>query len=240
MFLSSYDTMKSNSTTIYQRIRFAFIAYIVVVQLFLIYVRYQIHSINDRTPITINNPIGNMLKNQLNSSGEMVKNMADSFLSSQSSVMEYDLAQAKSMNSSLLFPMIMLYFLHFRLGQVQPLFFQTATGVKEFIMSPLFQTYILGRNLERPFKNPKMEEMQKRQEELAAEGEGSDDSSSPDEVSEGDGDEEEVEEEDTDDETSDGETTDDEESSDDEDDEYDEYDDEDEYDEYDDEDDEED
>ena len=160
-----------------------------------------------------------MLKNQLNSSGDMVKNMADSFLSSQSSVMEYDLSQAKSMNTSLLFPMIMLWFLHFRLGQVQPLFFQTATGVKEFIMSPLFQTFVLCRNLERPFKNPKMEE---RQEELAAEDESGDILSSKDEMNEEDA-EELVEEEDSDGETTDDETSDDE------------YDDEDEYDEYDDE-----
>ena len=86
-------------------------------------------------------------------------------------------------------------------------------------MSPLFQTFVLCRNLERPFKNPKMEE---RQEELAAEDESGDILSSKDEMNEEDA-EELVEEEDSDGETTDDETSDDE------------YDDEDEYDEYDDE-----
>lgn len=157
-----------------------------------------------------------MLKNQLNSSGDIVKNMADSFLSSQSSVLEYDLSQAKSMNNSMLFPMAMLWFLHFKMGQVQPLFFQTASGVKELIMSPLFQVYILGRNLERPFRNPKMEDMQKRQEELAMQG---DSDSAPDQKS---GKSNDANEEETDQEVS---VTDD--SDDDEEDEYDEYDEED-------------
>ena len=101
--------------------------------------------------------------------------MADSFLSSQSTIFEYDLSQAKALTNSVLFPMVMLWFLHFKMGQVQPLFFQTANGVKDFIMNPLFQCYVLGRKLERPFRNLKMEEMQKRQqqgEENDVEGEG--------------------------------------------------------------------
>lgn len=98
----------------------------------------------------------------------MVKNIANQFLASTSTIMEYDLSQAKSMNNGLLVPMIMLWVLHFKMGQVQPLFFQTASGVKELVFSPLFQTYILGKNLERPFKNKRMEEMQKQQEELNA------------------------------------------------------------------------
>lgn len=81
--------------------------------------------------------------------------------------MEYDLSQAKSMNNALLFPMLMLWFLHFKMGQVQPIFFQTANGVKDFVFSPLFQVYGLGRNLERPFRNKRAEEMKKQQEALA-------------------------------------------------------------------------
>jgi Protein involved in inorganic phosphate transport len=70
------------------------------------------------------------------------------------------------MNSGLLFPMLMLWFLHFKMGQVQPLFFQTANGIKDFVMSPLFQVYVLGRNLERPFRNKKMEDLQKNQQQM--------------------------------------------------------------------------
>lgn len=77
------------------------------------------------------------------------------------------------MNSGLLFPMIFLYFLHFKMKQVQPLLMQTVTGVMNMVYSPLFQVYVLGRNLERPFKmtssvgggnNPLMEALQKEEE----------------------------------------------------------------------------
>eukprot|EP00554_Chaetoceros_debilis_P005858 CAMPEP_0194078984 /NCGR_PEP_ID=MMETSP0149-20130528/5256_1 /TAXON_ID=122233 /ORGANISM="Chaetoceros debilis, Strain MM31A-1" /LENGTH=400 /DNA_ID=CAMNT_0038760343 /DNA_START=155 /DNA_END=1357 /DNA_ORIENTATION=- len=146
--------------------RFAFIAYVVIAQLFLIYVRYKAKSNSDTTEITVDNPISNLLQNQLSSSasgggGDMVKNIANSMLSSSSTVMDYDLKTAKSMGNGMLFPMGMLWFLHFKMGQVQPLFYQTTNGIKELVFSPLFQIYILGRNLERPFKNKKAEDMQK-------------------------------------------------------------------------------
>jgi hypothetical protein len=149
--------------------RFAFIAYVIAVQIFVLYVRYRAQANNDTTPITISNPLSSLLQQQTtqstSSSADMVKNIANQLLSSTSTVMEYDLSQAKSMNSGLLFPMLMLWFLHFKMGQVQPLFFQTANGVKDFVMSPLFQVYVLGRNLERPFRNKKMEDLQKNQQE---------------------------------------------------------------------------
>jgi len=61
---------------------------------------------------------------------------------------------AKKMNGGLLFPMLFLYFLHFKMKQVQPLLMQTATGFVNLAYSPLFQVYVLGRNLERPFRPP--------------------------------------------------------------------------------------
>jgi len=156
--------------------RFAFIAYAIVVQLFLIYVRYRIHSINDTTPITITNPLSSLIPKQAeSSSSDMVKNLASQFLTNESTVKEYDLKQANSMNSGLLFPMAMLWFLHFKMGQVQPLFLQTANGVKDFIFSPLVQVHVLGKNLERPFRNKRMEDMKKQQEMMAGEDEDEDD-----------------------------------------------------------------
>lgn len=136
--------------------RFAFIGYVILTQAFLLYVRFQAHRINDRTKINIKNPLSDLLQSQMASkddsgTGGMVKSIASSFLANESTVLEYDLSQAKSMSTSVLFPMIMLYFLHFRMGQVQPLFFQTATGLKALFTSSLFQVYVLGRNLERPF-----------------------------------------------------------------------------------------
>ena len=100
--------------------------------------------------------------------GDMVKNLANSFLSSESTIVDYDLLQAKNMNNSLLIPMVMLWFLHFKMGQVQPLLHQAVSGVKELVVSPLFQVYILGRNLERPFKNKKLDAMQKQHEEATS------------------------------------------------------------------------
>lgn len=146
--------------------RIAFIAYLVLVQIFIFYVRFKANAIDDDTPITITNPLSNLIPNSGddNTGGDMVKSIANQFLASETTVKEYDLSQAKSMNNSLLMPMAMLWFLHFKMGQVQPLFFQTANGIKDFIFSPLFQVYVLGRHLERPFKNKRLEEMRKQQE----------------------------------------------------------------------------
>ena len=156
-------------------IRFAFVTYAIVMQLFMFYVRIKAKMANDRTPVVVKNPMSSLLQKQLPSgeggTNDMVKSIASQFLQSETTVMEYDLKEAKKMGNSLLFPMIMLWFLHFKLGQVQPLLFQVSSGVLNLVYSPLFQIYVLGRNLERPFKaatNPmaeKMMEMQKQQQE---------------------------------------------------------------------------
>lgn len=154
--------------------RFAFLAYLFSVQVFLLYVWLRAKSIDDRTPITISNPLASLVQNgamggaaaaAANGGGGnfMVKALADQILCSETTILEYDLKQAKKMNGGLLVPMVVLYFLHFRMKQVQPLIMQTATGVLNWVYSPLFQVYVLGRNLERPFKppvNPMMEAMQ--------------------------------------------------------------------------------
>jgi hypothetical protein len=144
--------------------RFAFLSYIITVQIFLLYVNWQAKRLNDRTPIKISNPLISMLPpGLLGGSGNgiggggtnfMLQTLANQLLSSSTTVLEYDIKQMKKMNSSLLFPMLLLYVLHFKLKQVQPLLMQTVTGFANLIYSPLFQVYILGRNLERPFKSP--------------------------------------------------------------------------------------
>mmetsp|Transcript_18367 Transcript_18367/g.42031 ORF Transcript_18367/g.42031 Transcript_18367/m.42031 type:complete len:96 (+) Transcript_18367:456-743(+) len=50
--------------------------------------------------------------------------------------------------------MLFNWFLHFKLGQVQPLVFQAASGAFALVNHPLFQVYVLGRDLERPFAAP--------------------------------------------------------------------------------------
>jgi hypothetical protein len=156
-------------------IRFAFVAYAIVMQIFMVYVRIKAKIANDRTTITVKNPMSSLLQKQLPSgeggTNDMVKSIASQFLQSETTVMEYDLKEAKKMGNSLFLPMIMLWFVHFKMGQVQPLLFQLSSGILNLVYSPLFQVYVLGRNLERPFKaatNPmaeKMMEMQKQQQE---------------------------------------------------------------------------
>merc|ERR1740124_608185 len=63
----------------------------------------------------------------------------------------------------------MLYFLHFKMGQVQPLIYQTVNGFKALLTSPLFQVYALGRNLERPFRNPQADKMKQTLDEKSGE-----------------------------------------------------------------------
>jgi hypothetical protein len=112
---------------------------------------------NNRTSITVTNPISNMLKSQLDQQvgdNAMVKNLASSFLTSASTFMEYDIKQANSMQGGLIFTMGFMWILHFKMNQVQPLLIQTVTALLNMVYSPLFQVYVLGRNLERPFKTP--------------------------------------------------------------------------------------
>lgn len=127
-----------------------------MLQAFLLYVRLQAKSLNNRTPIQMTNPFSKILESTQNS---QVKNLASSLLTSQSTIVEYDLAQIKSMNGGLLMNMAFLWFLHYKMGQTQPLFLQTVQGMLNLYFSPLFQVYILGRNLERPFKNPTLSKL---------------------------------------------------------------------------------
>jgi len=135
---------------------FAFIGYLVALQLFVLWVRIQAKTRNDRTSIQMTNPISNLLQTQLqgaDNNNAMMKNLASSFLSSESTVMEYDLKQARSMQGGILFNMCFMWFLHFKMNQMQPLLINTVTGIMNLYYSPLFQVYVLQRNLERPFKS---------------------------------------------------------------------------------------
>jgi hypothetical protein len=143
--------------TVVRVLRFAFIAHIILQQVFILYFRIMASKNDDRTPLTIQNQISSMLQSQLDQAdgaNDMVKNLASSFLTSSSTVMEYDIKQANNMQGGMLFTLALMWFLHFRLGQVQPLLMQVATGILNLVYSPLFQVYVLGRNLERPFKTP--------------------------------------------------------------------------------------
>jgi hypothetical protein len=154
--------------------RTLFLLQMAMIQGFIIYVRIMAKQNNDRTPIVMENPISGMFKTQLDQGGNaMVKNLASSFLSSSTTIMEYDLRQASSMQGTIIFTMAFMWLLHFKLNMVQPLLQQIVTGFMNLAVNPLFQVYVLGRNLERPFKTAvsaaqKMAELKAGTEEEAA------------------------------------------------------------------------
>ena len=115
---------------------------------------------NDRTPVQVQNPLGNMLSKQLGNQqaggNDMVKNLASSFLKTESTVAEYDMGKAKNMQGGILFNMAFMWFLHFKMQQVQPLLVTSINGFMQLVYNPLFQVYVMGRNLERPFKSPEV------------------------------------------------------------------------------------
>ena len=131
--------------------RYCFLGYMVASQLFILYVRMRAKAINDRTVISIDNPLASLIPSGEGSSF-LVKTMASQILNSETTVLEYDLQEASKMNSGLLFPLVFLYFLHFKMKQVQPLLMQTASGITNLVYSPLFQVYVMGRNVQRPFR----------------------------------------------------------------------------------------
>lgn len=153
---------------------------------------------NDRTPIQLQNPLSEMLTKQMGGGqggSDMVKNLASSFLSSETTVREYDMKQTSNMQGSIIFNMAFNWFLHFKMQKTQPLIMQIMTGIIQLIYHPLFQVYVLGRNLERPFKT-QMTAAQKMMEAQQAAEKGGDEE---EEVENGD-EEEEVEEDEQDEE----------------------------------------
>jgi hypothetical protein len=156
---------------------------------------------NDRTPLKIQNPLSGMLEKQMGQSegtNDMVKGLASSFLSSETTVMEYDMKKATSMQGTVLFNMAFNYFLHFRMEKVQPLLMQIVTGTMQLIYNPLFQVYVMGRNLERPFKT-QLSAAQKMKGDQTGEKQ-SQDETEADDTTQADDDEDEAEEEDDDEE----------------------------------------
>jgi len=137
-------------------IRFLFVLQLVIQQAFIFYVRVMAKRRDDRTPVELKNPLTNMVESQLESVGggnEMVKNLASSFLKKELSVREYDIRQTSVMQGSILFNMLLMWFLHFKMQQVQPLLVSVVNGFLQLAYNPLTQVYIMRRNLERPFKN---------------------------------------------------------------------------------------
>jgi len=146
-----------NSPVIIMRARWAYIAYLFAVQLFVLYVKFRARRIDNRFPVAIESPLAGLVKGRLGGeSGAAggVAELASRFLSSPSTVRDYDVSQANALRNGALLPMAFNWFIHFKWGQVQPLVFQASSGVFALVHHPLFQAYVLGRDLERPFKTP--------------------------------------------------------------------------------------
>jgi len=141
-------------------VRLLFIVYLIAQQAFIFYVRIMAKRNNDRTPVQVQNPLTSMLTSQLEKqpagANDMVKNLASSFLKTESTVAEYDMSQTQNMQGGILFNIALMWFLHFKMQQVQPLLVTSVNGFLQLAYNPLFQVYVLGRNLERPFKSPEV------------------------------------------------------------------------------------
>ncbi len=117
----------------------------IVKQLFVVFIRFSARRKNDLTVVQANNALPDLLASQMNLEGSahsMLKMLTSSFLSSETTVMEYDLKQASDMQGAVLVNLCFMWFLHFRLEKVQPLVIQIMTGFLQLIYSPLFQVYV--------------------------------------------------------------------------------------------------
>ena len=194
--------------------------YLLVQQAFIFYVRVMAKKANNRDPVQVQSQFSSLLSSQLENGGnDMVKNMASSFLKTESTVMEYDMSQANNMQGGILFNVALMWFMHFKLQQVQPLLVTSINGFLQLAYNPLFQVYVMGRNLERPFKNPvvfKPPTEDDAEAETAEEGtESGDDATEDTKESEGDEAENDEESDDEDDDSDDDGTSDDDDDDDD-------------------------
>lgn len=121
-------------TKIVQYGRFAFLAYIISAQIFFMYVRIQAKKAGNKTQITLSNPLASLVKSQVdnalkgdtmsnagkmlgdNDNGNIAKSLTNKFLSSTTTVMEYDISQSKKQSGGMLFNLAFMWFLHFKVS----------------------------------------------------------------------------------------------------------------------------
>jgi hypothetical protein len=114
-------------------------------QFFLLYVRLVAKRTGDKSKVDASNPAINMLLSQLQLDGsaqEIAKKLTSSILSSDMTVMEYDLKQGSDIQGGVVANMLFMWFLHFKLEKIQPLLIQVLMGFLQLAYSPLFQVYV--------------------------------------------------------------------------------------------------
>jgi len=70
------------------------------------------------------------------------------------SVKEYDLSQLKALLSSTAMTIGITAFIHIKFGLVPPLLMQGILAISTLYGNPMFQAYVLGKDLPRPFPEP--------------------------------------------------------------------------------------
>ncbi|GMH48512.1 hypothetical protein TrLO_g4557 [Triparma laevis f. longispina] len=153
------------SPTVIKNARLAFITYHILIQALVLYIVQKCTAILESNKssnnkkwngkmVKIESPWKKMLSAAVSqSSGNDAKNLVSGALGSSSEIPEpeYDINEAKKLRSSQLFPILFMYYLHFKRGSVQPLIYQTIMGVYGLWSNPLVRVYVLGENVNRPF-----------------------------------------------------------------------------------------
>lgn len=139
-------------------IRFSFVLLLCIQQAFIFYIRIMAKRRNDTRHVELKSSLKNIVQSQIDSGGgnDMLNYFASSFFKKETTVKEYDISQTSAMQGTILFNMLFMWFLHFKMQQIQPLLMSIVNGLLQLVYNPLFQVYVIGRNLERPFKSPEI------------------------------------------------------------------------------------
>lgn len=102
--------------------------------------------IGDTTVVQVKNQLSDAILSQVNQAEgapiAIVKQLTSSFLSSETTVMDYDLKQASNMQGGVIFNLCLMWVVHFKLEKVQPLLIHIITSLIQLAYSPLFQVYV--------------------------------------------------------------------------------------------------
>lgn len=148
------------SPSVVRAVRAFYLAYMLGMQGFGYYAERRAREEAVEAVVVEENPLGGLLARAGGSGGNgvgpsVVAGLGSTLLKGKRSPRwEYDVAQAVSLRKSQLFPLLLASFFHFKLGHVQPLVFQAASGWVSFWYNPLFRAYAPGGwwgEVSRPF-----------------------------------------------------------------------------------------
>lgn len=97
------------------------------------------------TTVATDGPLSKMISTYMKGAEDtrgVVKNLASTFLNTETTVMEYDLKTASKLQGGVLLNMLFMWYLHFKLNKVQPILMQIVRGFIQLAFNPLFQDYV--------------------------------------------------------------------------------------------------